>query len=50
VLLDAADGADLVVVGVGALWELPMAAFGLKVPRLVADLPCALLAVSGTHG
>ena len=44
-MLDAAKNHDLVVVGVGPEWELPMAAFGLKVPRLVSDLSCSLVAV-----
>ena len=44
-VLDASKDHDLVVVGVGPEWELPMTAFGLKVPRLVADLSCSLVAI-----
>lgn len=43
--LDAAKDHDLVVAGVGPEWDLPMTAFGLKVPRLVSDLSCSLVAV-----
>ncbi len=44
-VLDASKEHDLVVVGVGPEWELPMTAFGLKVPRLVSDLSCSLVAI-----
>lgn len=46
-LLSAAHGYDLVVVGAGVEWELPMNLFDLRAPRLLTDLPTSLLIVHG---
>ncbi len=50
-LLGAAHGYDLVVVGAGAEWELPMNLFDLRAPRLLTELSTSLLIVhAGTDG
>ena len=46
-LLSAARGYDLVVVGVGSEWDLPMNVFDLRAPRLLTELACSLLIVHG---
>ncbi|MBM4369346.1 MAG: cation:proton antiporter [Deltaproteobacteria bacterium] len=47
----AAAGADLVVVGIGAAWDLPLQRFDVREPRLLAELGTSLLAVcSGEEG
>ncbi len=43
----ASVGADLVVVGVGSAWDLPLQRFEVREPRLLAELQTSLLAVSG---
>ncbi|GDX78310.1 sodium:proton antiporter [Deltaproteobacteria bacterium] len=46
-LLAASRGYDLVVVGVGAEWDLPMYVFDLRAPRLLTELGASLLIVHG---
>jgi Kef-type K+ transport system membrane component KefB/nucleotide-binding universal stress UspA family protein len=41
----AARGADLVVVGIGPSWDLPLQRFEVREPRLLAELGTSLLAV-----
>lgn len=45
----AAPTYDLVVLGAGAEWELPMVAVDIRSSRLLASLPCALLVCRGPH-
>lgn len=46
-VLDAADEVDLVVVGAGAEWELPLNSIDVRTPRLFSELACSLLVVHG---
>ncbi|MFZ5475937.1 MAG: cation:proton antiporter [Myxococcota bacterium] len=49
-LIRAAEGYDLVVVGVGAAWGLAMHGFDVREHALLSRLPCSLLAVHGPDG
>ncbi|MBM4389480.1 MAG: cation:proton antiporter [Deltaproteobacteria bacterium] len=47
----ASKGADLVVVGIGAAWDIPLHRFDMREPRLLAEVGTSLLAVcSGEQG
>lgn len=46
-VLAAAPAYDLVVLGAGAEWELPMIAVDIRSSRLLAALPCSLLVCRG---